>query len=152
MPDTSPLTSVLAPGVALTSAVIYWANLQGRLDSIALRVRTLNAELRGLVEGTPRAASIVRQVEMLSHRSHVLHVGVVLSVVTLVGFLSSSALVFVVSPRYEAPRQVASGLFMLALVAMFGSLLTTLWEMLWARRSLDDDIASSRPRSAPPAA
>jgi hypothetical protein len=137
------MASALAPGVALTSAAIYWANLQGRLDTIAGRVRSLNTELRGETEGTARAQSITRQVAMLSHRSHVLHFGVILSVLALVGFLGSSAVVFVASGR-PVPSALASGLFMLGLGAFGLSLLTTLWEMLWARRSLDDDIASSR--------
>jgi hypothetical protein len=139
------MASALAPGVALTSAAIYWANLQGRLDTIAARVRSLNAELRGETEGTARALSIGRQVAMLSHRSHVLHLGVILSVIALVGFLGSSAVVFVSSGR-QLPGFLAAGLFMLGLGAFGSSLLTTLWEMLWARRSLDDDIAGSKPR------
>src|SRR5262245_2101664 len=89
------LGSALAPGVALTSVVIYWANLQTRLDAISSRVRGLNSESRGAVKGSPRALSVARQVAMLSHRSRVLHVGVVLSVVALVGFLGASAALFV---------------------------------------------------------
>jgi hypothetical protein len=143
--DTSTIASALAPGVALTSAVIYWANLQSRLDTLAARVRGLNAELRGLVAENPRAQSVQRQVGMLTHRSAVLHVGVVLSVVALLGFLGSSAILFISLLRLPVGETVATGLFMVALVAFGASLCTTLWEMLWARRSLDEDVRSSTP-------
>ena len=154
MVDTSAIVSALAPGVALTSAAIYWANLQGRLDGLATRVRSLNAEMRRETRGSVRALSIERQVAMLSERSHVLHIGVVLSVVALLGFLGSSAMLFVAARTTLVPTIVAVSLFLLALVAMGGSMATTLWEMLWARRSLDEDISSSRPRdpAAPTAA
>jgi len=146
--DTSTIASALAPGVALTSAVIYWANLQGRLDTIATRVRSLNAELRGSTQGSPRAQSVQQQVQMLARRSRTLHAGVVLSVLALLGFLGSSAVLFVALGvlRVGVLQGVATGLFMLGLSALGASLMTTLWEMLWARRSLDEDIRSSTPR------
>jgi hypothetical protein len=143
--DTSTIASVLAPGVALTSAVIYWANLQGRMDSLATRVRSLNAEMRETLAGTPRALSIRRQVEMLSQRSRVLHAGVVLSVVALVGFLGSSAVLFIALGRLHVGVPFATALFMLALASFGLSLLTTLWEMLSAYRSLEEDVRSSGP-------
>jgi uncharacterized protein DUF2721 len=145
MPDPSTLSSVLAPGVALTSAVIYWANLQGRLDAISTRVRALNGELRGLVEGAPRALSVQRQVSMLNRRSQVLHAGVVLSVVTVVAFLGSTAVLFVALAAARQSDGLATVLFMTGLASFGVSLATTLWEMLWARRSLDEDIAGSPP-------
>jgi hypothetical protein len=145
--DTSSIASALAPGVALTSAVIYWANLQGRLDTIAGRVRGLNAELRAETAGSPRAQSVELQVQMLARRSRVIHAGVVLSVLALVGFLGSSAVLFIALGIGSGglARVLATTLFMLGLSALGASLLTTLWEMLWARRSLDEDIRSSRP-------
>jgi hypothetical protein len=144
--DPSAIAATLAPGVALTSAVIYWANLQSRLDAIATRVRTLNGELRLLDAGAARAGSVERQVAMLTHRSRVLHVGVVLSVVALFSFLSSSAVLFVAATRLAA----ATALFMLGLACFGASLLTTLWEMLWARRSLEEDVSSSQARTRSP--
>jgi hypothetical protein len=76
----------------------------------------------------------------------VLHVGVVLSVIALLGFLGSSAVLFFSIGRHvEVGRTLAIVLFMLALGAFGGSLLSTLWEMLWAYRSLEEDILSSRP-------
>lgn len=145
MVDTSAIVSALAPGVALTSAAIYWANLQSRLDALATRVRSLNAELRRETRGTPRAESVQRQVAMLSARSRVLHIGVVLSVVALVGFLGSSAMLFVAARATHLATMIAVALFLTGLLALGGSLLTTLWEMLWARRSLNEDIRSSQP-------
>ncbi len=146
MADAPSIASALAPGVALTSAVIYWANLQGRLDTISARVRGLNAELRAsVVDGSPRALSVERQVHMLSRRLRVLHVGVVLSVVTLVAFLGTSAVLFVAPSAFAARDSVAASMFMLGLATFGASLMTTLWEMLWSRRSLDEDIAGSRP-------
>ncbi|HVZ74538.1 MAG TPA: DUF2721 domain-containing protein [Polyangia bacterium] len=150
MSDPTSITSALAPGVALTSAVIYWANLQGRLDTISGRVRGLNAELRGSVAGTPRTVSIERQIGMLSRRLRVLHKGVVLSVVTLIAFLVSSAVLFVFAPTFPPRQAMAEALFLLGLATFGGSLGTMLWEMLWSRLSLEEDIAGSRPR--PPAA
>ena len=146
MVDTSAIVSALAPGVALTSAAIYWANLQSRLDNLATRVRSLNTELRGETRGTPRAVSIALQVNMVAARSRVLHVGVVLSVMALVGFLGSSAMLFIAARDSRGAIIVAVIMFMTGLLALGGSLLTTLWEMLWARRSLDEDIRSSKPR------
>jgi hypothetical protein len=143
--DTTSIASALAPGVALTSAVIYWANLQGRMDTLATRVRSLNAELRETATGSSRALSVQRQVEMLSRRSRVLHVGVLLSVVALVGFLGSSAVLFIALGRLPVGVPFATALFMLALGSFGLSLLTTLWEMLWAFRSLEEDVRSSRP-------
>ncbi|MEA2697511.1 MAG: hypothetical protein QOI66_1782 [Myxococcales bacterium] len=132
--------------MALTSAAIYWANLQSRLDALATRVRSLNTELRSEIAGTPRALSVERQVAMVAERSRVLHIGVVLSVIALVGFLGSSAMLFVATQNSRVAIIIATGLFMIGLLSLGGSLLTTLWEMLWARRSLDEDIRSSRPR------
>jgi hypothetical protein len=141
------MASAVAPGVALTSAIIYWAHLQGRLDTIAGRVRSLNSELRGSVEGGARVASVQRQVAMLSRRSRVLHAGVLLAVLALVGFLGSSAVAFVTTGGREYPT-LTRALFMLGLGAFGMSLLPALWEMLWAVRSLQEDIDSSKPAPA----
>jgi hypothetical protein len=146
VPDTSSIASALAPGVGLTSAVIYWANLQSRLDTLSGRVRRLNAELRTLQAGSPRAESLERQVALMTRRSRVLHLGVVLSVVALLGFLGSSAVLFFSVDRpIDAGRPVAIVLFTLALGSFGASVLSTLWEMLWAYRSLEEDVSSSRP-------
>jgi hypothetical protein len=146
--DAATLGSALAPGVALTSVVIYWANLQSRLDAISSRVRGLNGELRGAIKASPRALSVARQVAMLSHRSLVLHVGVVLSVVALVGFLGASAALFISLKGPPLGQAVATVMFMVGQGAFGASLCTTLWEMLWARRSLEEDIRSSQPPGA----
>lgn len=152
MADISAITSALAPGVALTSAVIYWANLQSRLDTIAGRVRGLNSELRTEVSGSRRAASVQRQVQLLLRRSHVLHTGVVLSIVALLGFLGSSAMLFIaVGPVvFHGGNAAATALFMVGLAGFGASLLSSLWEMLWARRSLAEDVISSLPRERAP--
>jgi len=146
--DSSAIASALAPGVALTSAVIYWANLQSRMDSLAGRVRALNAELRGEVKGSPRAASVQLQVSMLSRRSRMLHLGVLLAVLSLVGFLASSAVLFIALARFHVGGALATILFMLGLVCFAGSAVVTLWEMLWAYRSLEEDVRSSVPRDS----
>jgi hypothetical protein len=148
--DTSVIASSLAPGVALTSAVIYWANLQGRLDNLSSRVRSLNTELRATVAAAPRALSIERQVEMLTRRSRVLHAGVVLAVAALLGFLASSAVLFVTLGRHGAGVVAATVLFMVGLGALGISLALSLWEMLWSYRSLEEDVRSSRPLPGPP--
>ena len=144
MADTSVIVAALAPGVALTSAVLYWANLQSRLDSLAQRIRMLNTELRGISEPSPRSVSVAQQVEMLTTRTRVLHVGVLLSVMALIGFIGSSAALFATALQHTVNDSLATLLFMLGLAAFGCSLLTTLWEMLWARRSLDEDVRSSR--------
>ena len=144
MPDTQAFTSALAPGVALTSAVIYWASLQSRLDSIATRVRTLDAELRASAGRTPRVESVERQVALLLRRSRVLHLGVVLSVVALIGFLGSSAVLFVAPVPVRVASALVKSLFIIGLLAFGTALLSALWEMLWARRSLEEDVRSSR--------
>ena len=146
MADNSTIASALAPGVALTSAVIYWANLQSRMDSLAGRVRGLNAELRAETRGSARALSVARQVTMLSTRSRMLHAGVVLSVVGLVGFLGSSAILFIALARFHVGGALATALFMIGLTSFGASALITLWEMLWAYRSLEEDVRSSVPR------
>jgi hypothetical protein len=147
MPDAST-SSALTPGVALTSAVIYWANLQSRLGAVSNRLRALNAERRDLVEGSPRAVSVGRQVEVFLHRTRVLHRAVILSVTTLVAFLMSSAALFVVPHEITLRRDLATGAFSLGLAAFGASLAATLREMLLARAALDDDVAESRPRPA----
>jgi len=148
MADTSTIASALAPGVALTSAVIYWANLQGRLDALASKVRSLNTELRGETAGSPRALSVQRQVAALIKRSRVLHAGVVMSVVALVGFLGSSAVLFIALAQFQRGGAFATALFMLGLMSFAASVLTALWEMLWAYRTLEEDVRSSQPRGA----
>lgn len=150
MADTSAITSALAPGVALTSAVIYWANLQSRLDTIAARVRGLNSELRLELRGSDRARSVQRQIELLFKRSRVLHAGVVLSVVALVGFLGSSAMLFIAVGAMRLGNGPATALFMIGLGGFGSSLGFSLWEILWARRSLEEDVRGSTPRSPAP--
>ena len=147
MADTSAITSALAPGVALTSAVIYWANLQSRLDTIAGRIRALNSELRTETEGSRRAESVMRQIQLLFRRSQVLHVGVVLSIVALVGFLGSSAMLFIAVGAVHVGNVPATAAFMIGLGGFGASLFSSLWEMLWARRSLEEDVRSSSPRA-----
>jgi hypothetical protein len=146
MADTSAITSALAPGVALTSAVIYWANLQSRLDTIAARVRSLNSELRGERKGSRRAESVQRQIHLLFRRSQVLHTGVVLSIIALVGFLGSSAMLFIAVGPVHVGNTPATALFMMGLVGFGAALFSSLWEMLWARRSLEEDVRGSVPR------
>jgi hypothetical protein len=85
-------------------------------------------------------------VEMLTTRSRVLHVGVVLSVIALIGFLGSSAILFIALARFHLGGSLATALFMMGLVAFGTSALVTLWEMLWAYRSLEEDVRSSVPR------
>jgi hypothetical protein len=144
--DTSAIAAALAPGVALTSAVIYWANLQSRLDFISTRVRNLNAELRGETKGSVRAKSVERQIGMLIRRSRVLHAAVVLSAIALIGFLGSSAMLFLSVGRFRAVTIIATTLFMLGLASLGSSMLSMAWEMLWSRHSLEEDVSSSRPR------
>jgi hypothetical protein len=141
--DSPTVASALAPGVALTSAVIYWANLQSRLDSLSSRVRTLNAELRASAAPTPRTDSVGRQIGMLLRRSRVLHLGVVLSVVALIAFLGASATLFLAAIPLHVPAWLPTTLFFIGLVAFGAALLGALWEMLWARRSLEEDVQSS---------
>lgn len=148
MADTSTIASALAPGVALTSAVIYWANMQGRLDALASKVRTLNSELRTETKGSPRAESVQRQVAALSKRLRVLHMGTVMSVIALVGFLGASAVLFIAMAQFQRGGALATGLFMLGLLSFGASLLTALWEMLWAYRTLEEDVRSSQPRGS----
>lgn len=140
MTDPSSMTLAVAPGVALTSAVIYWANLTGRLDTISSRVRALNAELRASPSANARTRSVEKQVLMLRGRSRVLHVGVVFSVTTLVAFLISSAVLFFTKGHEKA----AAVCFMVGLMTFGCSLAMALWEMLWSRLSLEEDIESSR--------
>jgi hypothetical protein len=140
MSDPSSMTLAVAPGVALTSAVIYWANLTGRLDTISARVRSLNAELRASAAANARTRSVEKQIEMLRGRARVLHVGVICAVTTLVAFLISSAVLFFTTGHEKA----AAVCFMVGLSTFGLSLVTTLWEMLWSRLSLDEDIESSR--------
>ncbi|MEO8213821.1 MAG: DUF2721 domain-containing protein [Myxococcales bacterium] len=148
MADTSAITSALAPGVALTSAVIYWANLQSRLDTIAGRVRSLNSELRGETRGSRRAESVQRQIQLLFRRSQVLHTGVVLSIIALVGFLGSSAMLFIAVGPVHVGNTPATALFMMGLGGFGASLFSSLWEMLWARRSLEEDVRGSVPQDS----
>ena len=144
MTDVSVIVAALTPGVALTSAVLYWANLQSRLDALAQRTRMLNAELRAASQPSQRTESVARQVQMLITRTRVLHMGVVLSVVALIGFIGSSAALFANAAASNVSDWIAPRLFMVGLGAFGSSLLTTLWEMLWARRSLEEDVRSSR--------
>jgi hypothetical protein len=128
--------------------VIYWANLQSRLNSVSIRLRDLNAELRGLVEGAPRAMSVAKQIEVFVRRARVLHGAVVISVATLVAFLISSAALFVLPYEIALRRGVATGAFIVGLGAFGASLGATLWEMLLARAGLDEDVATSGPQPA----
>src|SRR5580765_6076350 len=104
------------------------------MDSLALRVRGLNRELREDFQGSPRALSIQRQVAMLTKRSRVLHVGVVLSVMALICFLGASAILFIALARFHLGGALATALFMVGLVCFGASAVVTLWEMLWAYR------------------
>jgi hypothetical protein len=146
MPET--MSTALTPGVALTSAVIYWANLQARLSAVSDRLRTLNAELRNLAEGAPRTAGVRRQIKVFVHRIHVLHNAVVLSVVMLVAFVIASAALFLAPREVVLRRALASGAFYVGLATFAASLGATLWEMLLARQTLDTDVATSAPRPA----
>jgi hypothetical protein len=147
MPDAAT-SSALTPGVALTSAVIYWANLQSRLSAVSNRLRDLDAELRDLVEGAPRAASVAMQIKVFLHRTRVLHIAVVLSVATLVAFLLSSAALFVVPHGMLLRRGLATGAFILGLATFGASVAATLWEMLLARAALENDVTASTARPA----
>src|SRR4051794_10821283 len=118
------------------------------MDSLAGRVRGLNAEMRKESRGSARALSVERQVAMLSKRSRVLHAGVVLSVVALIGFLGATAILFITLAHFHVGGALATALFMLGLGAFGTSALITLWEMLWAYRSLEEDVRSSVPRDA----
>lgn len=146
--DVLAATSALTPGVALTSAVIYWANLQSRLSAVSNRLRALNAELRDLVEGAPRTESVAKQVRVFLHRMRLLHNAVVLSVVTLVALLIASAVLFVAPHQFALHRTLATAAFIGGLVTFGLSLAATLSEMLHARAALDEDVATSAPRPA----
>jgi hypothetical protein len=141
-------TSALTPGVALTSVVIYWGNLQARLNAVSDRLRTLNTELRGLVEGAARAVSVAYQIKVFVRRTRTLHVAVVMAVATLAAFLISSAALFVVPHEAELRRRLATSSFLVGLATFGGSLAMTLAEMLLARTALDHDVAGSGPRPA----
>ena len=145
MPDAA--TTALTPGVALTSAVLYWANLQSRLNAVSNRLRALNAERRELVEGTPRASSVARQVEVFLRRTRVLHGAVILAVMTLVAFLISSAALFVAPREFVLRRAMATWAFIVGLTTFGASLSATLGEMWLARDALDEDVAASPPRA-----
>jgi hypothetical protein len=145
MQDASAVSGLLAPGVALTSAVIYWGNLQGRLGTVSVLVRALDGELRALDGTAARVPNLENQLRTLVRRTHVLHVSVVLSVVTMAAFIGANAVLFAVPSSIGGRDVAAADLFMLGLGTFVLSLVTNLWETWLARRSLDDDIAGSRP-------
>jgi hypothetical protein len=141
-------TSALTPGVALTSVVIFWGSLQARLNAASDRLRTLNAELRDLVEGAARTVSVAHQIKVFVRRTRVLHGAVLMSVATMVAFLISSAGLFLVPHEIEMGRRLATQAFIVGLATFGASLGMTLWEMLLARDALDHDVAASAPRPA----
>lgn len=147
--DVHAAASALTPGVALTSAVLYWANLQSRLSAVSNRLRALNKELRTLVEGAPRTVSVSKQVGVFLHRMRLLHNAVVLSVVTLVALLIASAVTFVAPHGLLPRRALTKGAFVAGLLTFGLSLSATLWEMLLARAALDEDVATSGPLPRP---
>jgi hypothetical protein len=146
MPEVA--TSALTPGVALTSVVIYWGSLQSRLNGVSDRLRSLNTEMRDLVEGAARTVAVAHQVKVLVRRTRVLHGAAIMSVATMVAFLVSSAALFLVPHEIELRRRLATQAFIIGLATFGASLAMTLWEMLLARAALETDVAASQPRPA----
>ena len=120
--EISTIMQALAPGVALTSMIFYYGNLQSRMIFTVETIRTLNREARQLQAAPPadadeRIESIRWQVEFLSRRFRNIHQAMLLVyggfgsfIITIVALLTAGVFfwpvlngVAIVTSRWDSP-------------------------------------------------
>lgn len=143
------ITHALAPGVALTSAVIYNSIQQGRIIHITMLVRDLNKEARELRDKDaqkyrPRIESIRRQVTVLMRRARVvrwsimsLFAGFACFMLTILGSLLSGVF-YLQQLAYPSLGAFGTGFVCIGLAATFSAI-----EVFLGNTTLTDDVASS---------
>lgn len=147
--EISTIMQALAPGVALTSMIFYYGNLQSRMIFTVETIRSLNREARQLQAGDPadgesRIESIRWQVEFLSRRFRNIHHAMLLVyggfgsfIVTIVALLAAG--VFFV----PALNALAIFTFTLGFVCMGAATLISSQELRLAQMTIMEDIGSS---------
>lgn len=154
--DTNAIMQALAPGVALTSMIFYYGNLQSRMVFTVETIRALNREARelqspGATIDETRANSIRWQVGFLSRRFRNIHHAMLLVycgfgslIVTIVALLMMRVL--------QAPALSAFALitFTLGLALMGAATVISSRELRLARKTIIEDIESSHKWAATP--
>lgn len=143
------IMGALAPGVALSSGVLFSSTLQARYLALAQGARELNAEARQhVLEHGPeldlRMRSVRRQVEALAKRCEVIRRTVVAVNGGMFGFIVTILLLFLegvfpgVMPKSLPLATFGGGLVVLAIAC-----LSTAGELAISQRTLWEDIRTS---------
>lgn len=143
------IAQAVAPGVALTSGIIYYNSLQSRLNVVTSRVRDLNREARAIqVKTTPerlRLESVRWQVDSLTHRAHLLQKAVIAVYFGILGFILSIGELLVMGV-YDAERdfiRLANITFGVGLLGILVGMCMSLFEMYFSNRTLVEDVRST---------
>ena len=147
--DSSAIMQALAPGVALTSAIFYYGNLQSRMIFTVDTIRRLNAEARELqAQASPvhdsRLQSLQWQVNFLKRRFVGIHNAILIVYTAFASFiLTIMALLLKSVLQVEALSVVgivmfSAGFGCMALATVFSSR-----EIRLSRKTIMEDIESS---------
>jgi hypothetical protein len=155
--DTNVIMQALAPGVALTSMIFYYGNLQSRMVFTVETIRALNREARelqapGAIRDDARVDSIRWQVEFLARRFRNIHQAMLLVyggfgslIVTIVALLVMRVF------QAQAVSTLALVTFTMGLAFMGAATIVSSRELRLARKTILEDIDSSHDWSMVPA-
>lgn len=143
------IMGALAPGVAMSSGVLFSSTLQSRYLALAQGARELNAEARAHIlehggQEDARMRSVRRQVEALAKRCEVLRRSVVAVNGGVFGFILTILLLFLegVFPGV-LPKSLPLACFGGGLVVLALACLSTAGELAISQRTLWEDIRTS---------
>lgn len=153
---TGAIANSLAPGLALSSGIIFANSLLTRTSVVSSRVRDLNKEARALRASSPvneaRLACIRLQVDLLLRRARIIQRAVLCSFAGVVCFITTILeLLLFGFINVGADTAVAPVTFAAGLVSVGAAMLLSFSEMTLSSDTLEMDIESSLgPDSLPP--
>ena len=153
--DPTAIMQALAPGVALTSAIFYYGNLQSRMIFTVETIRRLNAEARELQGQAPTACedrirSIRWQVNFLKQRFVSIHRAILIVYTAFISFIVTIVSLFARGVFQldllvgVAILSFSAGFFCMGLATVVSSR-----EIRLSRKTIFEDIDSSHQWASP---
>ena len=154
--ESTAIMQALAPGVALTSSIFYYGNLQSRMVFTVETIRSLNREARELQAADPAASearltSIRWQVDFVARRFQGIHQAMLCVYGGFGSFIATIVILLLVGLIPNLPMStLAVVTFTLGLACIGAATVISSRELRLARKTILEDIDSSYHWAPPP--
>lgn len=154
--ESTAIMQALAPGVALTSSIFYYGNLQARMVFTVETIRSLNCEARDIQANDPaageaRLTSIRWQVDFLARRFQNIHHAMLSVYCGFGSFIATIVVLLLVGIFPDIPLStLALFTFTIGLGCIGAATVISSQELRLARQTILEDIDSSHQWAPPP--